>query len=73
MQENDLTLLCSRILYGESASLRKSSVVIMCVRDVSDKTGDIKGCFAIKYGMHYDTNGFKVQKIQRKNILQHEI
>ena len=45
----------------------------MCVRDVSDKTGDIKGCFAIKYGMHYDTNGFKVQKIQRKNILQHEI
>ena len=45
----------------------------MCVRDVSDKTGDIKGCFVIKYGMHYDTNGFKVEKIQRKNILQHEI
>ena len=29
-------LLCSRVLYGESASPRKSSVVIMCVRDESD-------------------------------------
>ena len=42
----------------------------MCVRDESDKTGDINGCFFIKYGMYYDTNGFKVQKIQRKNITE---
>ena len=42
----------------------------MCFRDESDKTGDIKECFVIKYGMHYDTNGFKVQKIQRKNIIE---
>lgn len=42
----------------------------MRVRDESDKTRDIKGRFVIKYGMHYDTNGFKVQKIQRKNIIE---
>ena len=45
----------------------------MCFIGESDKTGDIKEYFVIKYCMHYDTNGFKVQKIQRKNILQHEI
>ena len=28
------------------------------------------GCFVIKYVMHYDTNGFNVQKIQRKDIIE---
>ena len=42
----------------------------MCFIGERDKTGDIKEYFVIIYGMHYDTNGFKVQKIQRKNIIE---